>query len=707
MSMITTGHLDGALRRRLDRRVVLKASAAFGAMAVAGGSGSLARRARAQSAGETLAGTYVPPASDGITIAAAAEGPIAFQADFPFYAVAPQWSAEVPAGSSVQMSLSADGESWSDPIAVYEAFEDAGQPERTDRRYGRLLATEGASFVSYQGLDPDGNAIPMPGLAFTYIDATAGPTLDEVMAPALEPTIAPPPIISRSDWGANEAYRYDKTGAELWTPEYQTVEHVIIHHTDTANFQDPLVAIRSIYYYHAVTRGWGDIGYNYLVDFMGNVYEGRVGGENVVGGHAYQYARGSSGIGTMGRFSVDSETPETLAGLVWITAWTGRAIDPLGAMTFHERPNLPTICGHRDVNDSTCPGDALYADLTTIRQYVSETLAAGVDPAPDPGDYAVGDTVVTVVTGGNLRETPDLGGRVLVQMALGEMLTVVDGPTTNDGYTWYELKGATRIGWAATVLFAPSTSTPPPPPTAGFAIGATVQVATDSLNLRTAARLDASVVAAMPNGTQGTVAAGPQSAAGYTWYQLTTGFGGGWSAGEFLLPSDGTTPPPTPSTTPPPATGAFAIGDAVTVATDSLNLRAGAGTSQAVLTRLPSGAPLTITQAPVSANGYVWYGVTSAQFGAGWCAADFLAASTDGGGDGGGIATGGTVQVVGGSLNLRAAAGTSATVLAVLPDGARLAVLDGPTPANGYTWWQVSSATFGTGWCAAAFLQEA
>src|SRR5699024_11679115 len=65
---------------------------------------------------------------------------------------------------------------------------------------------------------------------------------------------------------------------------------------------------------------WGDIGYNYLVDFMGNVYEGRIGGDNVVGGHAYQYAYGSSGICEMGSFKTEPPTPEALAGLIWITA---------------------------------------------------------------------------------------------------------------------------------------------------------------------------------------------------------------------------------------------------------------------------------------------------------------------------------------------------------------------------------------------------
>jgi hypothetical protein len=56
---------------------------------------------------------------------------------------------------------------------------------------------------------------------------------------------------------------------------------------------DPAATMRAIYYYHAVTQGWGDIGYNFLVDWHGNVYEGRYGGTNVVGGHSLQYNYGS------------------------------------------------------------------------------------------------------------------------------------------------------------------------------------------------------------------------------------------------------------------------------------------------------------------------------------------------------------------------------------------------------------------------------
>ena len=113
-------------------------------------------------------------------------------------------------------------------------------------------------------------------------------------------------IIPRSGWGADEALRHvDKkvTKPIIWLPEYQPVEKVIVPpHRDRQQGQDPGRRHPLIYFYHAITRGWGDIGYNFLVDWQGNVYEGRFGGANVVGGHALQYNYGTTGHRAAGRF---------------------------------------------------------------------------------------------------------------------------------------------------------------------------------------------------------------------------------------------------------------------------------------------------------------------------------------------------------------------------------------------------------------------
>jgi hypothetical protein len=228
-----------------------------------------------------------------------------------------------------------DGQTWSESVVVGPAHTDAGPPDRGGRIFGDLLFTEEARMVRYRGLDTDGNEIAIPGLTFTYINAKAGPRLSDVTASSLNPSSNRPPIIAREEWGAERAYGGADRGEVEWPPSYQTVRHVIIHHSDTPRFRDPLVEIRSIHYYHAITRGWGDIGYNYLVDYMGNVYEGRVGGENAIGGHAFQYAHGSAGICSMGNFSLETSTPEAIAGLTWITSWAGRDLDPLSQRDFH------------------------------------------------------------------------------------------------------------------------------------------------------------------------------------------------------------------------------------------------------------------------------------------------------------------------------------------------------------------------------------
>ena len=267
----------------------------------------------AQGAPETRAGEYYPGPNTGGFSAASTE-PMVFQADFPFSAIAPHWSDAAGYGPQIQAKFSPDGSSWSDAVNLTASDHDAGRPDKAGRIFGNLVFPGQSQFVQYQTFDAAGEGAEVPDLGFTYIDATPGPTIDDVYAAATTPSLDPPPIISREAWGANESYRYDNEGL-LWPLEYRTVEHVIIHHTETPNFQDPLVAIRSVYYYHAVTRGWGDIGYNYLVDFMGNVYEGRSGGGNAVGGHAYEYAYGSSGIGTMGRFR--TRTPPRKCRLGW------------------------------------------------------------------------------------------------------------------------------------------------------------------------------------------------------------------------------------------------------------------------------------------------------------------------------------------------------------------------------------------------------
>ena len=561
---------------RCGRRRVLRAGAAAAAGFVLGGHATR-RTARAQSGSYTLGGRWSEAENWGMAQRADPSQFVSFAADFPFYAVAPSWSGEGDPGASVELLWSADGVTWSDPIWIGRTGHN-GRPDRDGRYIGNLVAIPGASFLQYRAYDSAGNFTSLPGFEIDYIDATAGPTLEQVANPATTPVFAPPPVISRAGWGADESLRFGKGGKEIFPVEHQPVEHVIIHHADTANFNDPVLEMRSIYYFHAITRGWGDIAYNYLIDFMGNVYEGRVGGENAIGGHAEGYNAGSCGICLMGRFFEDETTPEMHAGVTWAASWAARNLDPLASAAFHDIGNLPTVCGHRDVNNTSCPGEEFYGQLDPIRLEIKRVVKGRDDPEPPPAEWYAGMRVVTTAEGTSLRTGPGLDFEVAATVAAGEAMTVLQGPATNDGLIWYEVEGSSLAGWIAGSLLMPDPNAAPapsatevvaePPPAEAdkepideavggddgkgrgdggkerrqeawpvFAAGTAAMVIDGPLNMRVEPGLWATVLTALPDGYMVTVTAGPADADGIAWYQVVTQDGvAAWCDGTYLQP---------------------------------------------------------------------------------------------------------------------------------------------------------------------------
>ncbi len=219
-------------------------------------------------------------------------------------------------------------------------------------------------------------------ITLTYIDSTAGPDLAEAKAAARSEVSAQavpqPSIIPRSGWGANETLM-------TWPPEYHPVRKIIIHHTVTPNGGDPVYWIRAIYDWHAVGQGWGDIGYNYLVDHYGNIYEGRYGGLNVIGAHTGGYNRGSVGIAAMGTYG-NSENPPSgepsqalLDAIADLAAWecSRSLINPNETSYFVDR-TTDNIGGHRDYRypGYGCPGDYLYAQLPYLRDQIWQRIQA-------------------------------------------------------------------------------------------------------------------------------------------------------------------------------------------------------------------------------------------------------------------------------------------------------------------------------------------
>jgi hypothetical protein len=178
-------------------------------------------------------------------------------------------------------------------------------------------------------------------------------------------------IIPRARWGANENYRHqgqDPSAPIGWPPSYRDIERVVVHHTDTElGWENPAEVVRQIYYYHAVILDWTDIGYNFLIDVYGNVYEGRYGGPGVVGGHAFEYSRGSLGIAIIGNFNDASPPQATQESLVRLIRTRAPNVDSAVAADWLDWGDVPNICGHGDVIATDCPGTDVQAVLPTIR----------------------------------------------------------------------------------------------------------------------------------------------------------------------------------------------------------------------------------------------------------------------------------------------------------------------------------------------------
>ncbi len=177
---------------------------------------------------------------------------------------------------------------------------------------------------------------------------------------------------------------YDENGNPLiWPLEYpEKIRKIFVHHTaSTNNLDNPAQAVRDIYRWHAVSRGWGDVGYNYIIDQQGNIYEGRYGGETVVGGHVLRANTGSIGIAVLGNFQ-ESDVPQAaLDSLVKLIADKAElhSIDPNGATSFRGE-NISNISGHRDYGATACPGERLYAQLPSIRTQVAQSIGQGSKP---------------------------------------------------------------------------------------------------------------------------------------------------------------------------------------------------------------------------------------------------------------------------------------------------------------------------------------
>jgi len=195
-----------------------------------------------------------------------------------------------------------------------------------------------------------------------------------------------PQIIGREQWGASAC-------PPRATPEYGQVKLAFVHHTVSANDygpEDSAAMVLGICRYHRNSNGWNDIGYQFIVDKYGQIFEGRAGGidQAVVGAQAQGYNGQSTGISNLGTFSTTGQTEAGLSALARLLSWKlalhgvppqGKVRVRSGGGSLNRYPagaevELNAISGHRDADATACPGDGLYSQLSRLRAMV----------APDP-----------------------------------------------------------------------------------------------------------------------------------------------------------------------------------------------------------------------------------------------------------------------------------------------------------------------------------
>lgn len=315
---------------------------------------------------------------------------------FAFNAVAPHWTAQVPDDARIEVAIrtSVDGTTWTRwtptghaaPVASTRA-DGTPNPHAGDTAADPVLAPPESRYVQLRLTLHRGAASPALRRLSLYVVATEAPA--KRPSPKDE-SDATPRIYARDEWGAQPprmGYRYARA------------THLAIHHTastsaGTADTWDACAAaVRAIQDVHMNTRGWIDIGYNYLICQTGDVFQGREDGNDqrdVVAAHD-AHNEGSVGVSGLGYFHPPHNQQPTAAlldGFTDLFTWIAgrRDIDPDGTSYYAGYgAQVANVYGHRDVRATACPGDLLYTERLTVRKRMADRL----DIEETPGDVAV------------------------------------------------------------------------------------------------------------------------------------------------------------------------------------------------------------------------------------------------------------------------------------------------------------------------------
>ncbi|SDE45495.1 N-acetylmuramoyl-L-alanine amidase [Auraticoccus monumenti] len=365
---------------------------------------------------------------------------------------------------TVQFRTRTDGD-WTGWATAEDAAQDAVEEEGEGRTGTDPVYVGPSDAVQVRLTGTSGSRLVEPRLALVEAEETSADSrLITTAAAAAAPGMAPrPAYVSRKGWGADES----KKECETYTGD--TIQGAIVHHTAGINSYTKAQSasiVRGIYAYHTQTLGWCDIGYNFLIDKYGQVFEGRSGGVDkpVHGAHATSWNTDTVGISFMGNYETAAAPSVMLEAGAKVLAWKFDAYyrDPLSKVTLAGK-YINRISGHGDVMSTACPGTNVRSKMTWLRERVNTLVGSRTTPnftrwqalgggKGDLGEPYLGERVVADgrVTEFAEHQLYSAGTRsYLATGAIGDTYRTLGGPTSAIGFPVSDEYAYPRTGYRA------------------------------------------------------------------------------------------------------------------------------------------------------------------------------------------------------------------------------------------------------------------
>lgn len=292
------------------------------------------------------------------------------------------WKQSGESGITIQIRTK-NNTNWSGwtPLSASEPGKDG---EKTDLSTGLVLAKQinelQYRFILSGSEAKASDSVDLNDSTIVTIDSSQGPSDNRGSLTSFKNALIPsvsaqgnkgPNIITRSQWGSPEP------NWSSWPPEYARLNRVVLHHTATTETGDSYADMRAIWQYHARTLGWGDVGYHYIIDSQGRIFEGRFKDKDysarnkveVIGGHTYGNNTGTIGISMIGNYEVRQPSGAALEAMAHVT---GYKLAPYGIDPSGNGPIGQATIGHFQAYATECPGRNIINRFGDIKARASE-----------------------------------------------------------------------------------------------------------------------------------------------------------------------------------------------------------------------------------------------------------------------------------------------------------------------------------------------